>query len=477
MYSGHNCTNYAAYRMVHSGLPNERPWSGGGNAEYWGLYNKEITDDVPKVGAVAWWAENVRPAGSAGHVAYVEKVISEDEIIVSQDSWGGDFSWARITRAGGSWPSGFVHFNDVSFDNTAKPTVSGDTKVGGVLTATTGSWSPASTDTTYSYAWKAGGEPITRATKATLTLRADEKGKRIQVAVTASRAGFPAATAVSTKTPVVESGVLSSTVAPVLSGEATVDQVLSVTAGTWDPASPSLAYQWLRDGAPIDGATATTYSPTPDDVDHVLTVRVTASRAGYDDVAVVTAPTDPVALADFVVKHAPTLTGSPRLGESLTLDPGSWSPATDATATITWFRGGLPVEGVTGTTYVLGPEDLGQRIAASVTVTRAGYTPLVQPTAATTLVKSRPTIRVRSTHPGHGRLDLVLRLAADGVDVVSGTVQVLSHGVVLKEVPVRTGTRNFALRHLEPGPMKLRFRYAGSSTLTGATLTKMVRVR
>jgi hypothetical protein len=43
-------------------------------------------------------------------VAYVEKVVSPTEIIVSQDSWGGDFSWARITKDGKGWPNGFVHF-------------------------------------------------------------------------------------------------------------------------------------------------------------------------------------------------------------------------------------------------------------------------------------------------------------------------------------------------------------------------------
>ena len=31
MYTGHNCTNYAAYRMVKSGMANVRPWSGRPN--------------------------------------------------------------------------------------------------------------------------------------------------------------------------------------------------------------------------------------------------------------------------------------------------------------------------------------------------------------------------------------------------------------------------------------------------------------
>ena len=102
-------------------MPNTRPWDGGGNATYWGSYMTNITDDTPTVGSVAWWRAGVYPAGSAGHVAYVEKVISPTEIIVSQDSWGGDFSWARITKSGSGWPSGFVHFNDVKLTNTARP--------------------------------------------------------------------------------------------------------------------------------------------------------------------------------------------------------------------------------------------------------------------------------------------------------------------------------------------------------------------
>ena len=142
MYAGHNCTNYAAYRMVRSGLPNERPWSGGGNAEYWGTSVPNLTDSVPRVGAVAWWRANAGPAGSSGHVAYVQRVVSANEIVVSQDSWGGDFSWAKITNSDGYWPSGFIHFNDVKLRNIARPTISGTHKVGATLTAWPGTWRP-----------------------------------------------------------------------------------------------------------------------------------------------------------------------------------------------------------------------------------------------------------------------------------------------------------------------------------------------
>ena len=91
MFSGHNCTNYAAYRMVKAGLGSARPWTGSGNATNWGVKESRITNGVPRVGAVAWWKAGVKPAGSAGHVAYVERVISANEVVLSQDSWHGDF--------------------------------------------------------------------------------------------------------------------------------------------------------------------------------------------------------------------------------------------------------------------------------------------------------------------------------------------------------------------------------------------------
>ena len=109
-YTGHNCTNYVGYRLVANGLPNRRPSTLSGNAYNWGPSFGTQTDGNPAVGAVAWWDQSY---SSTGHVAYVEKVISPDEILVSEDNWGGDFRWRRVTRTGGRWPQGFIHLNDV----------------------------------------------------------------------------------------------------------------------------------------------------------------------------------------------------------------------------------------------------------------------------------------------------------------------------------------------------------------------------
>ena len=133
-------------------------------------------------------------------MAYIQRVVSENEIVVSQDSWGGDFSWARITDSDGYWPSGFIHFNDVKLRNTARPTVSGTRKVGATLTAWPGTWKPTGVNFDFHYQWRANGARIAGATAKTFRLTAAQKGKRISVTTRASKLGYPNAFARSADT-------------------------------------------------------------------------------------------------------------------------------------------------------------------------------------------------------------------------------------------------------------------------------------
>ncbi|CUR59825.1 CHAP domain containing protein [metagenome] len=476
MYSGHNCTNYVAYRMVDSGMPNVRPWSGGGNATFWGTENPKITDGVPAVGAVAWWKANVRPAGSAGHVAYVEQVISPDEIIVSQDSWGGDFSWARITRAGGSWPSGFVHFNDVALTNTVKPTVSGTAKVGEVLTATTGSWTPSGA--TFTYQWRAGNEIIDGATESTYTLRRAQEGLRVAVRVTASKAGFPSDDASSVRTEFVLPGVITNTTVPEISGTPVVDGTLTASAGTWSPAPSAVTYQWYADGDPIDGATAVTFSPTPDLVDKVVRVKVTAARAGYVDRSKRAPATTAVVPGTFTQTVAPALVGEPRLGQTLSVDPGTFTPSDEATVAVRWVRNGELLPDTGESTYQLTAADLGSRIRARVSISKPGYTTLDTRTLTSTrvLATSRLRAQASSPHPGRARFDITV--AAPGIDDVTGVVRVRAeHGKLVGEVTLRHGVGHIVLTDLPAGRATYSLRYLGTDTITATVaLTRNVRV-
>ena len=69
------------------------------------------------------------------------------------------------------------------------------------------------------------------------------------------------------------------TVAPVVSGTATVGQTLSTTNGTWTGApAPTFTYQWQRSGSNIGGATSSTYVLEFGDAGSTLRCVVTATN-------------------------------------------------------------------------------------------------------------------------------------------------------------------------------------------------------
>jgi hypothetical protein len=69
------------------------------------------------------------------------------------------------------------------------------------------------------------------------------------------------------------------TVAPAITGTATVGQTLTSTTGTWTGTpTPTYVRQWLRDGVAIAGATAATYVLVTADATHSITVKVTATN-------------------------------------------------------------------------------------------------------------------------------------------------------------------------------------------------------
>jgi hypothetical protein len=68
----------------------------------------------------------------------------------------------------------------------------------------------------------------------------------------------------------------ANTLAPAVTGTATVGQTLTTTKGTWTGRpTPALLVEWLAGGVVIPGATATTYVLTAAEVGKVMTSRVT----------------------------------------------------------------------------------------------------------------------------------------------------------------------------------------------------------
>ena len=452
MYAGHNCTNYAAYRMVKAGMPNTRPRSGGGNATNWGNAMKSITDGTPRVGSVAWWRSGVYPAGSVGHLAYVERVVSANEIIVSMDSWGGDFSWARITKTTRGWPNGFIHFKDVLITNTAVPKITGTAKVGSSLTAAPGTWSV--TGVTYAYQWLANGAAVSGATTSTLALTNALKDKLITVRVTASKLGHASTAAVSAATAAVQPGVISNTAPPRVSGEPKVGMALSATPGSWTPGPVSTSYQWLADGAPLDGQTGGSLDLGPALVGKAVSVQVTATRTGYAAVKAASPATEPVAPGEMPATDPPAVAGDALPGSMLRV--GAVAVPAGATKVVRWSRDYQLVPGLTTPTYRITAADLGHRIRAVVVIQKPGYERMILASPFTKVIRSTPTLRV-SAVPGTKQMVLKAIVRASGLRTYNGVLQVRTQGRLIRNVPVRNGVAKMTITPLRAGVRTYRF--------------------
>lgn len=252
------------------------------------------------------------------------------------------------------------------------PAISGTPAVGSTLTATTGTWSPA--PDAYAYQWYAGGVAISGATTSTYTPTAAEQGKTITVRVTGSKTGYVSSSVTSAATSAVLGAFTAP--APTISGTRAVGYTLTAVTGTWSPAPTSFTYQWYRAGVAISGATGSTYKLTTYDQGKTITVKVTGVRSGYATTSRTSAATAAI-LGVFTTAPTPTITGTRKVGYSLTANPGTWSP-TPSSFTYQWYRvttGGTvsAISGATAKTYKLTSYDKGRYVYVRVTGIRSGY--------------------------------------------------------------------------------------------------------
>ena len=284
---------------------------------------------------------------------------------------------------------------------TAPPTITGTPQVGVQLSATTGTWS---TGATYTYQWRSSQGAIAGATGSTFTPSAAELGEPLQVTVTATRDGYTTEQTSSSTTPAVQPGSFDIQQGPTITGDAQVDQTLVAAAGSWSPdATPS--FQWLVDGAPVAGATASSYTPGADDVRKQVAVQITLSQPGYQPVTEVSTATPNVVPGTFRNTRDAAVNGTAKVGQTLTADPGGWSP--DPSLSWQWTADGTPIAGATGSSFTLSPTELGKRLAVTVTARRPGYlTSVVEsPTTQAVLpgtnsVVDAPTISSGTPHVG-----------------------------------------------------------------------------
>jgi hypothetical protein len=166
--------------------------------------------------------------------------------------------------------------------------------VGDELSCAVGTWANGPV---FEYRWLRNGTPIGAATASTYTVVVADEGKAIQCRILGSNS-YGKTEAVSTRVVVdpqpANAPPLQSYRSNVF-GTPTVGKSLFCSQGEWsgqyswepnyDPAYV-FAYEWLRNGTPIGGATSSSYTLTGEDQNSVVQCRVTATNAGGTVVSV-----------------------------------------------------------------------------------------------------------------------------------------------------------------------------------------------
>jgi Carbohydrate esterase, sialic acid-specific acetylesterase len=195
--------------------------------------------------------------------------------------------------------------------------------------------------------------------------------------------------------PVVDNGTLTAPV-PVVSGTRKVGSILVAVPGAWRPAPVSLAYQWYRSGTAISGATGAAYTLVSADAGRSITVKVTGSKTGYPTLSKTSAATTTIAKGTLSAP-VPTISGTRKVGYTLTAVPGSWGPA-PVTLSYRWYRSGTAISDAYGATYKIRSGDAGRSITVKVTGSKTGYNTTSKTSAGTasiakgTLTAPIPTI-------------------------------------------------------------------------------------
>lgn len=361
-----------------STMQNEATFAGGGGSQTgtsrWGDYSQMTVD--PTDDCTFWYTGEFYPVSGAN--AWETRISS--------------FRFPSCATASGPTYS-------------ISPTVSGTLREGSTLTATSGTWAPAST---FTYQWRrcdtnaVSCTDIVGETGLTYVLRSADAGLRVRVRVTATaNVGGAQSKAVSAATGTILPLAPSNSVIPTVSGTARVALTLSTTTGTWS-SYPSTAttftYQWERcfvSCSPIPSATSSTYVLVAADAGATVRVGVTANSIGGTNLAY-SAQTGVVALPPAPLNTvAPAISGTAQAGQTLTVSQGTWTGAQPITYAYQWQSCSstgascAAISGQTGTTYAVNSGDVGKTLRASVTGTNSGGG-TVFTTSATSVVTTAP---------------------------------------------------------------------------------------
>jgi hypothetical protein len=284
-----------------------------------------------------------------------------------------------VTAVNGVNPPGSARSASVTVgvkkpENTARPVIEGEERIGGELTCTRGEWThrPSS----YAYRWYSeldGSEEELPSHTERYFVEGGQSGHTLHCDVTAKNSGGEA-TARSEGFVIPAGGFgepPATTSRPTISGTAAVHEKLVCNNVRWSGTEPiTYEFNWIRDAGSSREISVGTNSPQYEvqgaDEGHTLTCEITAAnehgvgRASSEPFSVLgRAPVDTA---------PPYISGEARVGETLTCVAGIWEGAEPIAYSYRWERDGTPTR-IETDVYKVSGEDSGHTLTCVVKAT------------------------------------------------------------------------------------------------------------
>lgn len=284
---------------------------------------------------------------------------------------------------------------------------------------------------TLAYHWLRDGVRISGAASSTYTVTTEDEGSLLQCELTASKGSgtsldtsgtWPAEPFDGSRPPEIkpefQDGASRAEISGAPFSTSAVGSLLTCIAlpsSAPNPptfaGNPTFAYQWLREGSEIDGATSSTYTPVAADAGASVQCRVNASNPDgaavtYSGTVVIEA-LSPKATTNPVIDNVTDPGQTPEVGDELSCSDGTWTAG--PTFAYQWLSEGAEIPSAGSNTYVVTAADEGKPIQCRVTGTNAkGSTQAISnPVAfgsASSGVKTHPFLETfgSAAHPDFG---------------------------------------------------------------------------
>lgn len=190
-----------------------------------------------------------------------------------------------------------------------------------------------------------------------------------------------------------------------------------------------------------------------------------------------TVPVEALAQAAPVATTAPKVTGTAKVGKTLTATGGSWD--VDGVAlSYQWLRAGKPVAGATKASYRLLPVDAGEKVDVVVSAAKANHVTGSATATAGTVAKAGTTTKVTVPRKVKAGKKATARIVVGSPDLdPTGLVKVTYGGKVLKgSLRLKDGKATVSLPGRKKGTYTLKVVYGGTTAFAASSKSVKVRV-